>query len=127
MRFRSVRFLVSFCSTFRDCQQQRRDLNTYIFSADNRFLVPGRIITTHDSIDQPLRYGVIVAAPSRQPNSERYFQILEFTALGTEDRTAEVKRVACGDLHRALNALVKINGDAVVSEAEKAKTSNKIP
>ncbi|OQV16164.1 Helicase SKI2W [Hypsibius exemplaris] len=112
---------------FKECKKLRRELNSAVFSLESRLLTPGRIVTTWDDIDQALRFGVIVSTPVRQANSDRYFHILEFSALGSADKTAHVKRVACGDLYKVLNAIVKVQGDMVMSEAEKVKTSTKVP
>ncbi|XP_055345484.1 SKI2 subunit of superkiller complex protein-like [Paramacrobiotus metropolitanus] len=115
----------NYCRTFDNCRALRKKLNTVLLSPDNRLLAPGRVVTTNADIHRPPSAGIIVSAPSRTPQSERYFRVLEFSGLEVGSVVADVRRLACGEIHQVMNATVKAETERIMSEAEAAKTSNK--
>lgn len=117
-----INFLVGF-RVFQACKKIRAEVNSRVFSLDSKLLFPGRLVT-RCCIDAPVRWGVIVGCPPRQPNEERMLDIVEFVSLDDPD-SAVLTRVEAREIHNAVNAIIKADANAIRSSAEAASTNNK--
>ena len=98
-------------------------MNSRVFSLDNKLLFPGRLVT-RCSIDAPVWWAIIVGCPPRQPNEERMLDVLEFVSLD-DPESAVLKRLDAREIHNAVNAVIKVDANAIRYSAEAASTNSK--